>query len=250
MGKESEANRAYHDKIAGSYDAIYSSDLCIAEDCALFSQVNKILDDKLDRGYERVMFLDAGCGTGLALDHVQVVPGEYLGFDISERMIEEAKTKYKSWGDSFEVQDMTEMRVDWVQKFDIVFCGYGSISFLTIAEIRKSLQLLYSYLRPSGKMVLVPNGTRKPDDREFSAHYRDSGVYMSLLSLGEWRAMLRESGFRRFRIAPFNTEADEEFSHGASLSELQNSLHSDLNTTITNSDREIECGYFWIEINA
>jgi hypothetical protein len=104
-----------------------------------------------------------------------------------------------------------------------------------------------SYVKDGGSLVMVPNGTRDPRERESSCHGKEKEVQsdFTLLPLGSWKLILSAMGFD-FSIMAFNTGADElvtddEIGHIRILESLTKDLESEL-------EKDTECSFFVIEI--
>jgi SAM-dependent methyltransferase len=69
--------------------------------------------------------LDVGCGTGVMFELLQVIRPEiyYVGMDVTERFIEEARRRHASYADRFLVRSLFEL--DSLQRnFDAVLCRH------------------------------------------------------------------------------------------------------------------------------
>ena len=83
------------DELADDYDSYFGTMHALAEDEALFdifhmwrrgdSKAIRVVDERV---------LDVGCGTGLFLDNALIDPCDYEGIDVSERMLQIAKSAY------------------------------------------------------------------------------------------------------------------------------------------------------------
>ncbi len=95
--------------------------------------------------------LDAGCGTGAMLELFRRdCPGKsYTGIDLSEKMIEAAKSK-KLDGVTFVVGDCEALPFS-AGSFDVVTC---SMSFHHYPDPEKFFVSLNRVLRPGGRLVL------------------------------------------------------------------------------------------------
>jgi len=98
-----------YDELAFKYDRDYSDKKIQAE--------NEFLKAMIP--YKFGSILDAGCGTGLLMDLVNIKPSDYTGIDISTNMLAVAKKKYAKY--KFKKQDF----FDHKQKHDCVISLFG-----------------------------------------------------------------------------------------------------------------------------
>ena len=80
-----------YDEVAPRYDTIFEQPRSQAEDAAWLRRFGGAVT-----GCVRVggTVLDIGCGTGWLLDQLAVPPHQYLGFDLSSRMVTEGQRKH------------------------------------------------------------------------------------------------------------------------------------------------------------
>ena len=69
--------------------------------------------------------LDAGCGTGLLLDYIDIPPENYVGWDISEEMVSIAQCKHPHH--KFVCRDITASSEE---KYDVVVSLFGVVSIM------------------------------------------------------------------------------------------------------------------------
>lgn len=83
-----------YDLIADDYDRIYQSPIELSENEAL----RRMLDPLVWAGGRQRLtsdpILDAGCGTGLLLEQFPIPPDEYIGVDVSPKMLKHARAKF------------------------------------------------------------------------------------------------------------------------------------------------------------
>lgn len=126
-----------YDAAASRYDNMYDSE----QNKNIVQAENKFLQEMLPiNDYKSV--LDCGAGTGLFLDCFSVSTDGYVGFDISGKMIEEAKKKhpdYKLFKKNF-------MDYEDEQLYDLV------ISFFSITDYcgTEGFYKLLSHVKPRG----------------------------------------------------------------------------------------------------
>ena len=74
--------------------------------------------------------LDIGCGTGNMITVGRLPADKYLGIDISQNMLTEAKMKYPDY--QFEQQDAINMV--WHGEWDIVLSVFGLMNYMGIED--------------------------------------------------------------------------------------------------------------------
>ena len=143
-----ELSRRHFNKQANQYDSntsgYYSGPAKIS--CA---DVQKFL---LNQKYETL--LDVGCGTGWLLEHLSNCKNaEYYGLDLSENMLEIARSKniknaelVQGYADSLPYDD---------NSFDIVTCIQ---SFHHYPDPDKAMREVYRVLKPNGLYILSDTG--------------------------------------------------------------------------------------------
>jgi SAM-dependent methyltransferase len=96
--------------------------------------------------------LDIGCGTGEILDSL---PRDvsYIGFDMSDRYITNAKVRYAGRGEFF-CAKITPVLAKRLGKFDIVLAN-GVLHHLTDEEAKDLLDLASRVLKPQGRLVTL-----------------------------------------------------------------------------------------------
>jgi len=96
--------------------------------------------------------LDVGCGTG---EHLKYLSQTFRckGIDISEEMVETAKTKVADA--DFEIADMIDFSLD--EKFDVITCLFSSIGYVqTFKNLVKTLKNLFNHLKNEGLTLVEP----------------------------------------------------------------------------------------------
>jgi SAM-dependent methyltransferase len=96
---------------------------------------------------DNTKLLDVGSGTGMLLDHLNILPKNYIGIDPSFPMIKEAKHKYKDFEKCFYV-DKFETHL---KKYDLIVSLFGSMNYV----IDLYLETIYDKLEVSGKYFLM-----------------------------------------------------------------------------------------------
>ena len=95
--------------------------------------------------------LDIGCGPADILDYLPQV--DYFGFDISERYIKQARTKYEGRGRFF-LKHFDEEDLRTLPSFDVVFC-IGVLHHMDKATAKNVLALIKRALKPGGRVVTI-----------------------------------------------------------------------------------------------
>ena len=236
---------AYYDLIAGEYDSRTATKMCRAE--------NEVLFEELLGSLRGGTILDAGCGTGLALDYCDFYKGSYSGFDISDRMLRVAIDKHPEYRDHLVKHSLLDIRQGWFESFDNIWCLFGSISCLGKSDIEKAFVILRSYLKRTGRMVLMPNGTKDPRNRKDSCHFAKGEEMVrssyTLLTLSEWKEFLDGQEGMTYRIRGFNTDADRHGNWYEPKWWVKTYLHNDLGKDLTNVSGHADCSFFIIEVD-
>lgn len=138
-----EAARAY-DALAAKYDRHHVDAKSLAEN----RHIGRYLRRRVRPGMKVV---DLGCGTGLLHELCPVAPSDYLGLDISQGMLEEARRKYPHH--RFELGDM-ERRNQAVPDgwADRVVSLFGSPSYCDLGKVEAEVRRM---LRPGGAFFLM-----------------------------------------------------------------------------------------------
>lgn len=121
-----------YDEISETYDSRYTSDMSLNENEAVKRLLHHYIND-----YSKV--LDIGCGTGFSLDLRRVDPQNYIGVDISTKMLKEASRKYPTH--VFFRHDMRNGVLS-SREFDIALSLFSVpyIGIGAIPEIKRSLR--------------------------------------------------------------------------------------------------------------
>ncbi|WP_342078586.1 class I SAM-dependent methyltransferase [Yoonia sp. SS1-5] len=95
-------------------------------------------------------FLEAGCGTGLLTEQLQMLGYQVFGIDNSKEMLSVCKTRCP---DVPTVQaDMRDF--DLGRKFDLVTIPYNTLShIMTQADLLKTFQCMQQHCRPGGRFI-------------------------------------------------------------------------------------------------
>lgn len=140
--------KQYYDDVADAYDELYQDPASRYEDdrvCALIAEWQ----------LERARVLDLGCGTGALLDW-GFRPHEYLGVDLSPRMVDVARRKWPRR--AFMVDDIREFAF-MDRTFSVVLALFGVPSFAVDTELDR----LLLPLDPRGRFLLMPFAGRRDE---------------------------------------------------------------------------------------
>ncbi|KAF2903031.1 hypothetical protein ILUMI_03149 [Ignelater luminosus] len=144
--------------------------------------------------------LDIGCGAGdvtndLLLPFLPKNFGKLVGVDLSEDMVEFARTRYKSSKISFEQMNIEaeDIPVDFEEAFDHVFSFY---CLHWIQDQRKALSNILKMLRPGGDMLLT-----------FLASNPIFEIYESLSKSGRWESYMEN--FKNY-VSPYQYSSNPD----------------------------------------
>ncbi len=111
------------------------------------------------RGFEPHRILDLACGTG-SVSEILVGQGfEVVGVDVSEAMVERARTKAEGKGITVEyhVQDASVLQVPG-ERFDLCVSFFDSLNYIEEpAKLQMAIFSVYEHLRPGGLFVFDVN---------------------------------------------------------------------------------------------
>jgi ubiquinone/menaquinone biosynthesis C-methylase UbiE len=110
--------------------------------------------DLIESKIKNKIVLDAGCGTGGAINYFSNFCKEIYGIDISRENIEKAKEKYKNKNLFFQVDNVEKISFD-ESTFDVV---YSRWVIEHLKNPKKFIDETYRILKPGGVLILwVPN---------------------------------------------------------------------------------------------
>lgn len=120
-------------------------------------KLNRIIEKLQLRNGDSV--LDVGCGTGVLVEYILKFIGQkgsYLGVDISSKMIERAKEKYKGIKNvNFICNDVLELSFE--DCFDAIIC-YSV--FPHIDDKEAAIKKFYRMLKKGGKLAIAHSQSR------------------------------------------------------------------------------------------
>lgn len=104
--------------------------------------------------------LDVGTGTGVLIPHLLKYLGDHghiTAVDVSEKMLEVAKSKYRGKNISYEQGDVLEMPMD--EKFDLIIC-YSMFPHFKENKL-KAISTLSQLLKKDGKLCISHSQSRE-----------------------------------------------------------------------------------------
>lgn len=148
----------WYDDFAATYDGEFTTERDEAENEIVMGAIRRARCVK--RGGFRVEvgrgeIWDLGCGTGLVLDRLAVHQDDYLGIDVSSRMVDIARWKHPDH--RFVVGDaMQIVQADVAEGFqaDIAVCLWAA----NFANLERLVNACWLALPPGGRVVFTVNG--------------------------------------------------------------------------------------------
>ena len=129
-----DIGESVYDRLAPNYDSRYDTPEGRAEDQEIFGLLSP---------YEAGSVLDVGCGTGLALEYLDVSKDDYVGIDPSQGMMNEFLRKNQG----FAIRHTTYDDFYWPSLFDLTLSLFGSPSYID--------PKFYGRLRDQGSLYLL-----------------------------------------------------------------------------------------------
>ena len=138
--------------------------------------------------------LDAGCGSGYAVELLSRDFAEVVGLDLSAPLLEIAKAKRASPGVHYILSDLFDLSDD--DGFDLV---YSHTMLHHIADYRAGIEHLTSLVRPGGTVALIDNvcdpyptppreAYTRPARRDFPREIRRLGLRDAWFQLRFWHS--------------------------------------------------------------
>jgi len=153
---EVERIKDFYDSIAEEYDNWYQNSVCQVEDLITFL----IIEHHMNGGDT----LDAGCGTGLTLDHIPIDPNAYTGIDISAGMVEKARERHPRY--DFQTGNVTDIPFE-DNTFHNYISTYSVFNHLDEDQLEQAIQEVMRVLNPDGRFALqvaTNNGKKATQD--------------------------------------------------------------------------------------
>lgn len=113
--------------------------------------------------------LDYGCGVARIYERVKSMDASYYGYDLSTKAIEQCKEKHNEGNFYYEIDDIVNLPI----KFDFILCNYVLVHIVDDNELIKQLTTLKSKLSKNGKIIVLDQFNKKPDN---NPHYKQRSV--------------------------------------------------------------------------
>lgn len=117
--------------------------------------------------------MEFGCGTGLVSFHLKNKNANFLLVDNSTGMIEKVEQKITDSNQNNMTTYCGDLKdLDSDKKFDVI---YSSMVFHHIEDVQATVNLLTTFLKPHGKLIIVDllpdNGTFHKNSEAFKGHH-------------------------------------------------------------------------------
>lgn len=138
--------------------------------------------------------LEPMCGTGRFLIPILQANLNIEGFDASEHMLNALRKKYKKVSNNkAPVQELFLQNFISNKKYNLIFVPFGSWGLITnIEESKKSLQIMYDHLAPSGKFIIeieTISSVPEPCNIErFGSHIRKDGSKININTIASYNS--------------------------------------------------------------
>jgi ubiquinone/menaquinone biosynthesis C-methylase UbiE len=131
-----------YDNLADDYDAHFTDAVSMAENEAVFYWINTTLSGCV---------CDLGCGTGLMLEYLKIPTEQYVGVDISRRMLNHAQHKFPDH--RFIHADIQGNVPLDDNRFNGVLAAFGVMSYC--AEPHTIISEIKRLLQPGGRFFIM-----------------------------------------------------------------------------------------------
>lgn len=166
-----------YDRIAKLYDKHYTDPISLAENNELAEMLKQIINDKSK-------VLDIGCGTGLALDLINVRPENYLGIDPSQEMLNILVKKHPNYITILgKYEDMAPRKADVALA---LFSGHYIADAYKYKLVQQAPHYLYMFAKPD----YAPDWYYTPEEQNASKHLTDYDMLYKMFDLTEWHNYL------------------------------------------------------------
>ena len=100
--------------------------------------------------------LELNCGTGEDAIAFAKQGHNIIATDISDEMINVARSKNDYSNLSFETLDFKNLsKKTFKHKFDVVYSNFGGLNCLSLEELKNLMDTIYGILAPGGKLIMV-----------------------------------------------------------------------------------------------
>lgn len=152
---------------------------------------------------ENVHFLDVGCGTGFAVGLAAKkvnFKGQFYGIDLSEKMIERARSNFSGRENLHFIQANAESIPLEDNFFDVIIC---TNSFHHYLHPDKALREMHRLLKRAGKLYILDstadNWIVKIADK---IHRLIESEHVKMYSTKEFQQMFENAGLKYTKISP------------------------------------------------
>lgn len=102
--------------------------------------------------------MDAGCGSGKFLSSLESLSEEYVGIDLSETQIVEARKKKQKEKSILQVDDLENLSFE-TNSFDVVISAWVLGTIMNLKKRKKAVEELKRVLKPNGVIYLIENAS-------------------------------------------------------------------------------------------
>jgi ubiquinone/menaquinone biosynthesis C-methylase UbiE len=145
---EKVTSKQIYNRLSKVYDRSYDEPVHKIEDDYIYKFIS-------DKGFTEGKILDLGCGTGTLLKNIAILPENYIGLDIADKMIGICQEKFPN--NVFIIGDMSNIP-NKEGSFDNVISLFGSYSYSN--DHHKTTEEIKRVLKPKGKFLLMVCGIK------------------------------------------------------------------------------------------
>lgn len=171
-----------------------------------FSKPSEYLDEFLELLPTNGKVLDVGCGVGVDSDYMQAKGFKVVGVDISEKMLEIARSNNSNV--DFRLEDVRSVEFG-KNEFDGIVASC-SLIHISKEEVPKTLKRLSLFLKSGGIIYIsLQSGESKEIfiDEPFK---HDEKLFLNIISFDEIKKLLTEEGFEIMHRHERKAEKKEE----------------------------------------